>query len=247
MPIDRTPHARCPDLSLDLDAVTDRANARGTPPAARSKFLWSVAPPVLRGIGRTLFDLRVVRESDLPSPPFVVAANHYSHFDPPAIAAAMDIRVKYLALEDLFTANRLLNWLFTGFDAIPTPRGRQPLKAVRTALAALEAGDVVGVFPEATRVSHWGVVPPKRGAAWLALRSSVPLVPVAVVGTGRVFGLDNQLRRAPIRVVLGEPMGPDGFDVEDLTTSWSRWMDDRISRYPGSEVSGPPRTQLDSI
>lgn len=193
------------------------------------------------------FDMRVVFETELPPPPFVLAANHYSHFDPPVIGAALGRRVRYLALEDLFVANRLLEWLITGFGAIPTPRHRHPIRAVRTALAALDSGEVVGVFPEATRVSHWGIVPPKRGAAWLALRSGVPLVPVAVIGTGRVFGLENQLRRFPIRVVFGEPMEPGDADVEFLISAWTKWMDERIALHPDSEVSGPPRTQLDLI
>ena len=230
-----------------LVVVTDARQTQRTAPVARRRFLWSVVPPLIRGVGRTLFDMRVEFESELPPPPFVVAANHYSHFDPPVIGAALGMRIRYLALEDLFGANRLLDWLITGFGAIPTPRHRHPVGAVRSALAALEEGEVVGVFPEATRVSHWGIVPPKRGAAWLASRSSVPLIPAAVVGTGRVFGLENRLRRAPIRVVFGGPMDSEESDVETLTSRWSRWMDDRIARYPGSEVSGPPRTQLDSI
>lgn len=191
--------------------------------------------------------MRVEYETELPPPPFVLAANHYSHFDPPVIGAALGMRVRFLALDDLFAANRLLDWLITGFGAIPTPRYRHPVRAVRTALAALDADEVVGVFPEATRVSHWGIVPPKRGAAWLASRAGVPLVPVAIVGTGKVFGLENRLRRFPIRVVFGEPLGAKSGTVEDLTKAWTRWMDDRIARYPGSEVMGPPRTQLDSI
>lgn len=227
--------------------MTHPSQARKPPPAARSRFLWAVAPPAIRGIGRTFFDMNVEFESELPAPPFVVAANHYSHFDPPVIAAALGLRIRYLALEDLFVANRLLDWLITGFGAIPTPRIRHPIGAVRMALNALDQGEIVGVFPEATRVSHWGIVSPKRGAAWLALRAGVPLVPVAVVGTGRVLGLENRLRRAPIRVVCGAPIATTGKDVEQLTASWSAWMADRIARYPGSEVSGPPRTQLDII
>lgn len=198
---------------------------------------------MLRGVGRTFFSLITEQEGPLPDAPFVIAANHYSHFDPPAIAAALDRPIRFLALEDLFVASRLLNWLLTGFGAIPTPRFRRPIAAVRTALVALSAGEVVGVFPESTRVSHWRTLPVKRGAAWLAVQASAPLVPVAVIGTGQAFGLENRVRRARIRVVVGRPI--ESGSVDEMTEAWVRWMDAQIARFPGSEVEGPPRSEWD--
>ena len=207
---------------------------------AQSRFLWAVTPPVIRGVGKIFFSFKVETDQAPPDPPFVFAANHYSHFDPPAIGAALGMPIRYLALEDLFGANRLLDWLVEGYGAIPTPRYRNPVGAVRTALSALENGEAVGVFPEATRVSHWGTLPPKRGAAWLATRAEVPLVPVAVIGTGRAFGLENRLRRAPIRIVIGEPIESDS-GVDGLTDRWAAWMSEQIARFPDSEVDGPQR------
>lgn len=215
------------------------ASPNATP--TQSRFLWTVAPPVIRGLGRTLFSLRVERESVIPQPPFVVAANHYSHFDPPTLAASLDIPMRYLAVDDLFGANRLLDWLILGFGAIATPRDKVPITAIRTSLKALDSGEVVAVFPEATRVTHWGTLPPKRGAAWLAIRAGVPLVPVAVLGTGRVFGLENKLRRAPIRVVVGTPIDSSDLDADQLTEKWASWMTETVGRYPDAEISGPAR------
>lgn len=210
--------------------------------AGRSRFLWWVTPPTVRVVGRALFSLRIDHEAPLPEPPFVVAANHYSHFDSPIIGGALDMPVHFLALEDLFGVNPLLDWLITGYGAIPTPRFRWPVTAVRTALAELEAGEVVGVFPEATRVSHWETRPPKRGAAWLAIKAGVPLLPLALIGTGRVFGLDNRLQRAKSRVVVGRAIEPGAHSPESLTGEWSNWMTNTIARFPDSEVEGPRRS-----
>jgi 1-acyl-sn-glycerol-3-phosphate acyltransferase len=214
------------------------------PSAMRSRILWGVGRPVIRIVGRAGFSLRVDYQATLPEPPYVMAANHYSHFDPPAVGVAAGIPIRFLALDDLFGVHKLLDWLITGFGAIPIPRTRRPIRAVRTALEALEAGEVVGVFPEATRVSHWGTLPPKRGAAWLAKRTGVPLVPVAVIGTGLGFGLENRIRRAKIRVIVGEPIDPNSGDVDALTALWAEWISEQIDRYPGSEVEGPARAHF---
>lgn len=207
--------------------------------ALRSRLLWAPASPIFRGAGRALFSLQIDRTAVLPDPPFVVAANHYSHFDGPLVGAALRQPVRFLVVEDLFGDRPLLDWLVLGSGAIPLPRRRIPLTALRTALAALEAGDVVGVFPEGTRVSHWGILPPKRGAAWLAARAGVPLVPVAVVGTGQAFDLDNRLHRADIRIVIGSALASG--DATEMTEKWAAWVTARIAEHPGSEVSGPPR------
>ncbi len=211
------------------------------PSALRSRVLWRAGRPIIKIVGRLGFSLKVEQQSELPVAPYVIAANHYSHFDPPAVGVAAGIPIRFLALDDLFGVHRLLDWLITGFGAIPIPRTRRPIRAVRTALAALEAGEVVGVFPEATRVSHWGTLPPKRGAAWLAKRAGVPLVPVAVIGTGLGFGLENRIRRTKIRVIVGAPIDPNMGDVDGLTGLWAEWIGEQVARHPDSEVKGPPR------
>ncbi len=185
--------------------------------------------------GRAGFSFRYEIQAPLPKPPFVVAANHYSHLDPPAIGCLVGMPVRFLALDELFTASRVLAAILPTLGVVTVSRGRWSIAGVRTALAMLEAGEVVGVFPEGIRVAHWGDRPFKRGGAWLAIRAQVPLVPVAVIGTGKAFGLDNRWHRAPIRVVIGESMAPGG-DSWELTRRWAAWVGSQIARHPGSEV-----------
>jgi len=190
--------------------------------------MWAVGPTVIRLVGRPAISLRIESHAPLPDPPFVVAANHYSHLDPPLIGASIRRTVRFLALDELAEANRFLAGALPLFGAIPVPRVRLPIGALRTAIARLEAGEVVGVFPEGTRVARWGDRAPKRGAAWLACRTGTPLVPVAVVGTDRVFGVDNSFRRAPVRVIVGRALAPDGEDATSLTVRWADWMESRL-------------------
>lgn len=228
---------------MDRDKAVETARRR--PITLRSWLLWTLSPPLLRGIGRVFFSLRVEWQGSWPDPPFIMAANHYSHFDAPLIAAVLDTRIRYLGLIDLFSANRTLAWLVQGFEAIPTPRHSPPIAAVRAALEALEGGEAVGVFPEGTRASHWEVLEPKRGAAWLAQRAGVPMVPVAILGTGRSYGLDNDLQFSQIRIVIGEALPP--APAEELMTGWSQWISDQVVRFPELELDGPRRAATDGL
>ena len=175
-----------------------------------------------------MWRLSVVREAPLPAPPYVLASNHFSHLDPPVIGALVRRPVQYLALDELIGVNRFLDVSLRMFGAIPLPRGRVSVRAIRAALARLEAGGIVGVFPEGRRVARFGDTIPKRGAAWLARRAGVPMVPVAVIGTDRAMGLDNKVHRARVRVVFGEAIAPG--DTVRMMTAWQDWMEKRLGR-----------------
>ncbi len=223
-------------LPLALSTVASMTtNDRYRPIRPVGRILWSVGPAVLRTAGRLGFSLRYELPTSLPRPPFVLASNHYSHFDPPTIGAVLGTSVRFLALDELFGSNRFLAGILPTFGVITVSRRNASIAGVRTALAHLDAGEAVGVFPEGTRVERWGDRPAQRGAAWLAVRAEVPLVPVTVLGTGKAMGLDNRPHRAPIRVIVGEPM-PPGNDSFELTGRWSHWVGEQLARFPGTEI-----------
>lgn len=194
----------------------------------RGDIAWSVVPPLSRALGRVAWRLKITTPvRPLPRPPYVVAANHHSFLDAFLVAAALRDRIRFLGLQDLFGNYCWVDFALDSFDVIPLSRGVVPLGPVRAALDHLDAGGTVGLFPEGTR--HWEFEPSraKHGAAWLATRAGLPLVPVAVSGTERVLGVDNKLHTGRIQVVVGDPLyavGSGRTEVEDLTTRWSGWV-----------------------
>lgn len=189
--------------------------------------MWRFLPSLVRGVGRLAWGLEVCAAHGFPEPPFVVAANHYSFLDPLLIGAIHRRKVRFLALVDLFGNYRWLDFALTVFDVIPLERGVLPLGPVRASLGHLSNGGVVGLFPEGTRHREFDPDRSRPGAAWLAARTGLPLVPVAVSGTDRVLGVDNRLRRARIRVTVGPPMWADGSGreaVDELTDRWGSWI-----------------------
>lgn len=190
-----------------------------------------MASPLAHGLGRMAWHLRVDREAPFPPPPFVIAANHYSHLDPPLVGTVYGRPIVFLAVDELFGVVSAFDALLRLFGAVPLTRSGIPLSAMRAALGQLRSGGVVGLFPEGRRVARWGETPPKRGAAWLAVKADVPLVPVAILGTDAVLGMDNRLRRGRIRVSVGPELVPDGRGpeaVNRLTARWKEWIDGRM-------------------
>ncbi len=198
------------------------------------RLAWRTVWPLGILLGKAVWGLRIHWEAPRPAAPYVVAANHLSHLDPPLIGVVLKRPVRYLAVDELYGVSRLLDATIGMFGAIPMPRGRVPLGALRTALAHLAAGGVVGMFPEGRRVERWGEEPPRRGAAWLATRAGVPLLPVAVSGTGQAFGIDDlRFHRARLRVVVGRAIHPRWFTTESdpvgaVTRAWRGWMDEQL-------------------
>ncbi len=169
---------------------------------------------------------------DPPPPgPVVFAANHFSHLDPIMVGAVTRRPVRYLAVDELYGNSRVFDGLLVWLGAIPMSRTRVPLGALKLALAELAAGRSVGLFPEGVRVWAWGEKEPKRGAAWLARRAGVPLVPVAVAGSDQAMGRGaSRMTRTPIHVSVCEPVDPQSHvDAEDPVGEMTRAWTDRIA------------------
>lgn len=199
-----------------------------------------------RGLFRAL-DLRItVSGTDrLPAKgPVVVAANHSSFLDFMFVGLAGARRgrlVRFMAKESVFRS-RLSGPLMRAMRHLPVDRAHGEL-AARQALGALRAGEVVGVYPEAT-IGRAFVVKDRadfrRGAAYLALATGAPLVPVAHWGVHRIFTVDGRysLRRGKaVDVLVGEPLVPlVGETAEALTQRLHQrlaaMVDELVARYP---------------
>ena len=207
---------------------------RRIPSAATTRFL----NIPLRILARGLMDLEVTGTENIPKEgPVVVAANHFSHLDPPLVVNALGRLVRFIAVDELF-GNHLTFDVVTGFfGAIPTDRDGVPLRALEEAIAYLRAGGTAGVFPEGRRVKYWRETEPKRGAAWLAWMSGAPLLPVTIHGTHNTLGQsDGGFRRASVRVWVDEPLEWSTYakhvdPLGTMTDDWYAAVDEHLTPW----------------
>jgi len=138
----------------------------------------------------------------------LLAANHQSFLDPPAVGVVLPRQIGYMARSTLFQVPGL-GALIRRLHAFPVARDRADLKAIRSAIAVLKAGNGLLLFPEGTRTPDGAMRPFKPGFALVAARARVPIVPVAVDGTFKAWPRHLWVPRAArVRVSFGEPLGP---------------------------------------
>ncbi|GAA1783208.1 lysophospholipid acyltransferase family protein [Luedemannella flava] len=199
-----------------------------------------VYPPVIAA-ARIMFrvlDLRIRLDGGQHIPReggAVLASNHVSYLDFIfcGLAARPSKRlVRFMAKQSVFD-NRVSGPLMRGMHHIPVDRDFG-LGSYKTALERLKAGEVVGVFPEATISESFTVKETKSGAARLAAAAGVPLVPMAVWGGQRLWtkGRPRTLtrRHVPVTILVGEPMHPTRRDGHQAVSDELR---QRISALVG--------------
>ena len=167
------------------------------------RWLLTGGRPAARWIIRRRYDVRVHHPERFPRRgPAVVTANHIGIIDGPLMAIFAPRPVHALTKIEMFDGKLGRFLKLTG--QIPLDRFRTDLLAVRTALRVLREGGAVGVFPEGTR-GNGELDTFRRGAAYLAMVTGAPVVPLTFIGSREPGGHTNSLpaKRARIDIVVG--------------------------------------------
>ena len=161
--------------------------------------------PIVNPLFYLYFRGRIEGLENIPrSGGFVVASNHGSNFDPPLLSAAVQRPVAYMAKEELF-AVPILKQAIELYGAYPVKRGAVDRNTIKAALAYLEQGWGVGIFLSGTRTPDGKVIDAKPGAALIAAKAQVPILPVCLWGNHLIEEQGKKLPRStPITVRIGE-------------------------------------------
>ncbi|HJU46572.1 MAG TPA: lysophospholipid acyltransferase family protein [Gaiellaceae bacterium] len=169
--------------------------------------VWSVGRFTLQPLVQVFSRLKVYGKERVPREGgIVVACNHFSWLDPPALGAACPRTINYMAKIEAHRAPGL-GTLIRAFGCFPVRRGESDRDAVRTMRQVVRDERALGLFVEGTRQLSGvpGLVQP--GAAMVALQEGVPIVPAAVHGS-------QDWRPGnfhPVSIAWGEPMQLDGL------------------------------------
>jgi acyl-[acyl-carrier-protein]-phospholipid O-acyltransferase / long-chain-fatty-acid--[acyl-carrier-protein] ligase len=186
--------------------------------------LWLAAPVAL--LARALYRVRVLGRSHVPARGgAVIIANHLSYMDVVALQLACPRPLRFLAFRGPGTGP-LLQWIFRTAGVIEVVPG-EPARWLRRGVRALQAGELICVFPEGEISRSGQLMTIRRGFELLARRAGVPVVPAAIDGLwGSVFSFSGnrflwkspRLRRTPVCVAFGPPIPPG-----NATPASARW------------------------
>jgi 1-acyl-sn-glycerol-3-phosphate acyltransferase len=162
-------------------------------------WFYDFAKFAVRCMVRVVWRARVRGTENVPpTGPLIVACNHVSYLDPPAMGSLCPRRISYMAKKELFEAP-LLGAVIRALGAYAVDRQGSATAAIKRSLEVLKAGGAIGIFPEGTR-NRSGEVEPQTGVALLAALGGAPVVPASIRGT------DRALRLGRIDVAFGAPL-----------------------------------------
>lgn len=158
--------------------------------------------------------------------PVIIASNHISNWDPILLGLGCRREVHFIAKRELF-GNPLLRWLLTRYNAIPVRRGVVDSKALRDAMAVLERGEVLLMFPGGRRDGSGDVRNPKAGVGFLAAGGAAKVVPAYITGSDRMR--DALIRTRRLEVLFGDPMTAGEGRTSDDRAVFTELVAERIS------------------
>ena len=135
---------------------------------------------------------------------FLLVTNHTSRLDTPLLSVVSPRRI-YPLTADKYRTFPVFNWILNVGEAIWINRSEFDREALVKSIDVLRRGDVLGIAPEGSRSPDGVLQRAKPGVAFLAARTGVSVVPVAITGTRSMAQDFRRLRRMRIRVVFGEP------------------------------------------
>jgi 1-acyl-sn-glycerol-3-phosphate acyltransferase len=180
---------------------------------------------------RVWLGLRVIGRENLPlSGPYVLAPTHRSNLDIPVAAAVSTRRLRFMGKDSLWKY-RPVGAVLSALGGFPVVRGSADLEALKRCVDVLRRGEPLVLFPEGTRRSGPVVADLFDGAAFVAVKAGVPIVPVAIAGTEESMGKGRRsIARGRCVMVIGAPLRETIFEGnrasrEQLAAITSRLQD----------------------
>lgn len=204
---------------------------------AMSDRLYFPLRSVLRGITRLYWRVDVRGAEHVSAQgPVILCPVHRSFMDFLVAAQVTRRKLYYMAKDDLWHNARFGRFL-DSIGAFPVDRTGADRQAMARSQAVLERGDVLVLFPEGTRRAGPVIEELHEGAAFLAMRTGAPVVPIGIGGTAEAMPKGSKfVRPVKVHVVVGPPIAPP-----------QRSRRGRVPRHQVHELTEQLRTELQAL
>jgi len=149
--------------------------------------------------------------------PYIFMSNHQGSYDIFALLGHLPFQFKWLAKKELFSIP-FLGWTMAaaGYISIDREGTRETIKAMNKAAQKIREGMSVVIFPEGSRSSDGSIQPFKKGGFTLAIKSKVPIVPIAITGSRQIMPKDRLTATSgKIRIRIDHPIETQHCSLKD--------------------------------
>lgn len=180
---------------------------------------------------RMFFGLRTYQSENVPATGgLIIAANHQSYLDPPAVGSALTPlrHFDFIARVGLFSF-KPFGWLIAQLNSIPIRGDGNDTASIKEVIRRLDMGRAVIIFPEGGRSPDGHLHEFKRGAALLVRRSKCPVLPAAIDGAYEAWPSSRKLPtpwRKRVRVIYGKPIPHDELMKDGPDAAMQRLHDE---------------------
>lgn len=158
---------------------------------------------------------------------YIICPNHLNYLDAVAIVVFSKEKIRFIAKHDLGVIP-ILRWLEHLFDVIPIKRNTQDMEAMKRCLKALKNDEILAIFPEGTRRGIEKNGKAKNGAAYMAMKTGCPVVPVGISGDFKFRGKINIKYGKPIDMSKYKAKGADKAKEKELQEQATKEIMDAI-------------------
>lgn len=138
--------------------------------------------------------------------PVIIVSNHISYVDPIYIGVCFPRKIYFMAKKESFRYS-VFRWVLNYFGAFPIDRSRPDIRAIKTAIQLLEEGKPLAIFPQGTRKNELTLSDIKQGAAYFAVKTNSPILPLYIKGTEKVMPKGHiWFKPYKVEVFVGEPI-----------------------------------------
>lgn len=172
-----------------------------------SRLFYSFVRNLVTLILRTYCRMSIHGRDNVPSSgAYVLAPVHRSYIDTPIASACTRRRLRFMGKDSLWK-NGAIGWILSALGAFPVTRGSADRQAVTRGIQVLQSGEPLVLFPEGERKNGPTVEPLLDGAAYIACKAGVPIVPVGIGGSDKAMGKGAKFfYPRKVVVVVGEPI-----------------------------------------
>ena len=168
----------------------------------------------------------------------VYASNHLSYYDTPVLFAKLPFQFRILAKQSLWKIP-FVGWYLSRSGQVPVDAnsGRSAIAGLLRGVKTLQEGLPLMIFPEGGRAAEGRMTPFQSGAAFMAIKAQVPLVPLALIGTYELLPIHvYHLTPRPLKIVVGDAIATAGLLTRDAEATSQRLFEAIAALYARHSV-----------